>query len=105
MLEQHIVFESNGAKSCEYRACHCVMRVGAEPINDVVIIPNINHRDLRVRHAKESLREPHGIPIQVPSFELIVHLRRELMSPLMMRILHLGPFAKERRLNRNGIAV
>lgn len=105
MLEQHIVFESDGTESCEYWTCHGVMGIGTEAINDVVIIPDVDHWDLRVRHTKESLREPHGIPVQVPGLELVMHLRRKLMSPFVVRILHFSPFAKVRRLNGDGIAV
>lgn len=43
-------------------------------INDVVIIPDIDHRYLGIGHAKQALGEPHRVSVEVELFQLILQL-------------------------------
>ena len=55
-------------------------------VNDVMVIPDIDHWNLRIRHAKQTLREPHRISIEVELLQLILQLLRKGCAMLLQRV-------------------
>ena len=94
MLEQHVVFESHSAKTSKDAIAHEVVRVGSEAVNDIVVVPDVDHWDLAVGHTEQALREPHSVAVEVELFQLFLHLFAKVGSVLTFRVLDLKPVAE-----------
>ena len=63
-----------------------------------VIIPNVNHRNLGVRHPKQALREPCRVPLQIERLKFISHFWGERRFVFVFWVPELGPVAEKVRL-------
>jgi hypothetical protein len=74
-------------------------------INDVVIVPDIYHGNLGVSHSKETLREPHRVPVEVELLKFVLHRLGEGCVVFLQGILGLGPLLEQCRLPHCSIVV
>ena len=133
MLEEHVIFESNGAEAAKYWGTHKMVRVGSESVYYIwtlsacfdigpllldslrretatkealtVVVPHVNHWNLRIRHAEQTLRKPHGVPLEVEGLKFFLNLMRKSGIALMDRVFDIKPVTKQRTLLHDGIVV
>ena len=70
-----------------------------------MIVPDIDHGDLRIGHSEQSLRKPHGVPLKIKCLEFIAHLLAEWGSVLVSRVLKLEPFLEQVSLPHDCIVI
>ena len=74
-------------------------------IDNVVVVPNVDHGYLRVCHAEQTLREPHRVPIKIELLQLVLQLFGERCVVLVMRVLAFSPLSEERSVPHCSIIV
>ena len=74
-------------------------------LTHTMIIPHVYHGNLRVGHSKQALREPHGIPVEIKAFQLLLHFDGELDFVLVMWIFYLKPFLEQFGLTHDCIII
>ena len=84
-----------------------ILRVKGSPLSceHTMIVPYVYHWNLGVGHAKETLREPHRVPFEVESLQLLTHGRRKVSFTFMMWILDLEPFPEKWALIHDSVII
>jgi hypothetical protein len=75
MLKEHVIFKSNMSDTDEDRGPHEVICVASKSINDIMIIPDIDLRDLPIGRHKRLC----GVPLKIVLEEVIIAVLSELL--------------------------
>lgn len=104
MLEEQVVLVSSSADATEDIAFHEVVNVRAEAINDVVVIPKVERRNLSV-HACEWLGiVPANVVGEVVVVTLLSELFWEWILATLLWVRDLSPWS-ERSVDTNAVVV
>lgn len=70
-----------------------------------MIVPHVYHWDLGVGHAEETLGEPHRVPFEIKSLQLLLHGRRKVGFMFMMWVFDLEPLPEKWALFHDSVVV
>lgn len=73
VLEEHVVFIRDIPQACKDGAFVEVRGVGTEAVDNVVVVPQVDHGDLGDGVTKETLAEPEGVALEVELLEFFGH--------------------------------
>lgn len=104
MLEQAVVLEADSTKATEYSTSHEMVGVRTKPVNDVVVIPNIDLGDLSVGRCKRLGRIPSHVVFKIVLVALISQIFAKWIVSSLPRIGDCCPFL-QRALNTNRVIV
>lgn len=65
MLEETVVFEADTAYASKDGASHEMIRIRAEPIDDIVVVPDVDLRYLRIRRSERLGAIPSNVVVEV----------------------------------------
>ena len=84
MLEQAVVFECNTANTTKYSTAHEVIGIATEAIDNIMVVPHVQLRDLPIRCSKSARRIPSNVIVEVKLVTIVAHLciERVCSSPL-----------------------
>jgi len=104
MLEETVIFETNTTNASEDRAFHEVVCVGAEAINDVVVVPYVDLGDCGVPACERFSAVPSDIVLEVVLVALSPYLVAKGKCLSLVRIANRSP-GLERAVDSNSIVV
>ncbi|KAI6764540.1 hypothetical protein HG530_008329 [Fusarium avenaceum] len=82
-----------------------VVRIRSISVKNVMVIPHIDHGDLRACKTEQPLGEPHAISLKVEVLQLSLHVRSESGSVLMDRVANVKPLFEEATFFRDTVVV
>ena len=104
MLEQAVILECHSTNSSKDGTLHEMIRVRAEAIDNVVVIPDIDLRDLPVRSFERFVAVPTNVIGIVVPITLSSHFSIEIMVAPFMRVRDFRP-SLQRTIHTDAVVV
>ena len=92
MLEETVILETDTTDASEDGALHEVVGIGSKPVNDIVIIPDINLRNAGVCARKRFGAIPPDVVGKIKLVTAAAHVVVEGIMLSLSRILNCRPF-------------
>ena len=104
VLEQHVVLVRNTSDTAEDGAAHEVVSVRAEAINNVMVIPDVQLRDLAVGVREGSHAVPLDVVVKVEHVALVAHVLAKGEVATLLGVSNGGP-RRQRATDTHAVVV
>ena len=104
MLEEHVVLPRRRPDAPKDVALHELVDVGAEAVDDIVVVPDVELGDLAVGHGEGAGRVPADVVLEVVIVAVLAQLLGEGVLAPLLGARDVGPLA-QRALDADAVVV